>query len=167
MIIETPSEEQWDQLQSRLLKFGVFINLLGPFVIFIAAYVWQSRGVGSDLPVERETTFKLMLYILGLIALGEIAVGAFLKKAVFFNPQKIGPIASFAAFGDRCQGNVVILHALGAAPAIYGLVLVLFGGTIEHFIFFLVLSLLGYRILRPDKAQLQALWDQLQTEERV
>jgi membrane protein implicated in regulation of membrane protease activity len=67
---------------------------------------------------------------------------------------------TFAGFSARCVAGMTVVFAVGAAPAVYGFVVYALGATIEQFIFFALVSLVGYRFLRPGKDELERLWEQ-------
>jgi hypothetical protein len=84
---------------------------------------------------------------------------------MLFSPLRFaGAAQSFAAFEERCKQNVIVIFAVGASPAVYGFILWALGGTIEQFIFFIIISLIGYRALRPGREWLEKLWTTVSAE---
>lgn len=150
--------ERWDDLLAAIATRGVVINLLVPLALLAVGYLLRRAGVTPDTPALEEATHRLVLYILGAVAVGELAAASYVKK-MMLRPSRFAEInGSFAAFAERCKQSIALVFAICAAPAVYGFALYALGGTIEQFIFFLLISLIGFRFLRPGKDRLEKLW---------
>ncbi|MFC1475897.1 hypothetical protein ACFLQW_02740 [Candidatus Zixiibacteriota bacterium] len=154
-------EENWDELRAALAKWGVLINILGPFLLLGVAYILRATEIFPETPKLDESSFQILLYALGAVALGELAVAFYLKKTMLRPPRFMETKHSFGKFFTRCVESMTLVFAVGAAPAVYGFVLYALGGTIEQFIFFILISLIGYRFVRPGKDELEKLWDKI------
>jgi len=105
-------------------------------------------------------------FSLGAVAVGDIAMAFYLRK-ILFGPSRFAVTnRSFASFAKICANNVITIFALGASPSLYGFVLYALGGTIEQFIFFILISLIAYRAVRPNKEYLEKLWETVQQPDR-
>jgi len=157
----TPSPEQWGDLRAVIAQRGVLINIAIPFFLLAVGYALRRlAGLGAE-PAFDEHTQKLFSYILGAVAIGELAAGFFIKRSSL-KPSRFGPSnLPFAVFATQCVKVLMVVFILGAFPAMYGLILYAFGGTIEQFIFFILISLVGYRLLRPSLDDLQKLWTEI------
>ncbi len=155
--IESPHD--WDSLRATIARRGVLINILVPFLLLAVGYLFRKLGMLPEFPTLDESAHNLLLYILGAVAVGEIAVAFYLRKILFQPARFMATNRSFAAFAEICANNVITVFALGASPSIYGFVLYALGGTIEQFIFFILIALIAYRAVRPDKELLEKLWE--------
>jgi len=152
-------EQNWEELRAALAKRGVIFNILIPFVFLGAGYTLRRMGVFSENTILDESTHQLLLYILGALALGELVIAYFLKRSLL-SPERLGTAQmTFAEFSARCVAGMTIVFMVGAAPAMYGFVVYALGATIEQFVFFVLVSLVGYRFLRPGKDELERLWN--------
>jgi len=154
----TPSPEQWGDLRAVIAQRGVLINIATPFFLLAVGYALRRlAGLGAE-PAFDEETQKLFAYILGAVAIGELAAGFFIRRSSLKPSRFDSSTISFAAFAQQCVKVLTVVFILGAFPAMYGLILYAFGGAIEQFIFFILISLVGYRFLRPNLDDLQKLW---------
>jgi hypothetical protein len=154
----TPSGHDWGSLHASIAHRGVLINVVAPFFLLAIGYTLRRfAGLGTE-PAFDEGTHKMISYVLGALAIGELAAGFFIRRSNL-RPSRLGPSApSFAAFGRHCLNALTVVFILGAFPSIYGLALYAVGGTIEQFVFFILVSLVGYRLLRPSLEDLEKLW---------
>lgn len=145
-------------LHEVILKRGLAINLLMPLILLGIGYVLREAGIVRDTPLLDDEMHRLLLYILGAIAIGELAMAVYLKKRILNASQFLGTGGSFPVFAERCRSKTILIFLIAASPAIYGFVLFVLGGTIEQFVFFLLISLVGFRLTRPGKDDLEKLW---------
>jgi len=152
------SPQRLDDLQEVIVKRGLVINLVMPLVLLGIAYVLRGAGLAADTPLLDETTHRLLLYVLGAIALGELALAIYLKKRTFNASQFLSIGGSSAAFAERCKTKITLIFAIAASPAVYGFIMYVLGGTIEQYLFFVLIGLIGFRLVRPGKDELEKLW---------
>ncbi len=158
-------EENWEELRAALAKWGVLINMLAPFLLLGIGYALRGLGVFPETPKLEQSAYQIILYAFGAVALGKLAVAFYLKK-MLLRPSRLSDAGkSFRGFSERCIRSMALVFAIGAAPAVYGFVLYALGGTIEQFIFFILISLVGYRLIRPGKDELEKLWDRIGGED--
>lgn len=153
--------ENWEELQADLAKRGVIINVLAPFVLLGIAYMLRGMGFLPEIPQLDDSMHQTLVYVFGVVALGELAVAFYLKRMWLRASWFVDVSGSFGGFSTRCIERMTIVFAVGASPAVYGFVLYALGGTIEQFIFFILISLVAYRLVRPGKAELEKLWEQV------
>lgn len=135
-----------DALHAKLAYLGLAIDVTLPIVLLAVGYaIRKDQPSALDYP-----TLRLLWVVLLAIAAGEFAVGLVLRK-IWFAPQRFRQAVERA--GGRADAVIlryaIALYAVSAAPAVYGFIYYLLGGTIEQFVGFLAITLLCYQILRP------------------
>lgn len=136
-----------NDLEAKAARLGLIINLAAPFGVAMIALILVQSGAVRPAMDFRES--PLLFYVLGAVAISELAAGYFIRR-IFFSPQKARELA-----GDPFKveqwvlRSSIILFALGASPIIYGVVLYILGGDLKQLAFFAIISLVGYRLLRP------------------
>jgi hypothetical protein len=137
-----------EHLAERSARIGILINLAAPALIVAVAVTLRESGL-VPLPEGQSALTSLLFYVLGGVALMELAAG-FVVRRTLFTPRRV---ASF-----RCDARLVeqwvvrsstVVFALGASPIIYGVVVYFLGGDLRHLAFFGMVTLLAYRLLRP------------------
>jgi hypothetical protein len=132
---------------------GLLINLAGPFgVAMIAILLIQT---GTVEPAMNFIESPLLFYVLGGVAIMELAAGHFVRRTLF-SVSKAREVAHDPAKTEQwVLRSSIVLFALGASPMFYGVVVYLLGGEISQLAFFGILTLVGYRLLRPTSSLLE------------
>ncbi len=137
-----------EHLADRATRIGILVNLGFPALI-VAVAVLLREGRLLRLPEAMPEFLQPLFYILGAVALMELAAAYFLRR-LFFSPARVAP---FCHDPIQIEQWVVrssfVIFALGASPIVYGVVVYLIGGDLRQLAFFGLLTLLAYRLLRP------------------
>ncbi len=154
-------KEQIEELRARIAVRGLFINIIGPLVLFGLGYSLRLVGLTSATPSLDSNLQTIITYGLGGLALLDLVFGMLLVKSSL-KPQQLRAYGiAFQSFADRVVQVTTVSFAIGAFAIVYGFVLYLLGATIETFVFFLLVSLVAFRLLRPSHDRLESLWQQV------
>jgi hypothetical protein len=136
-------------LAGEALKRGLLICAVAPMLLFIAAHVLRSTGLGIA-EADRAPNEQLLFYGLLVIGVADLAA-AFVLRRVLFAPNRLRTVVNdSAAFRRQTLTAATILFALGASPMVYGVVLYLLGGDLRQLAAFAILDLVAFRLLRPS-----------------
>ncbi|MBI5867769.1 MAG: hypothetical protein HZB43_05690 [candidate division Zixibacteria bacterium] len=137
-----------EHLADRATRMGILVNLGIP-ALTVAVAVLLREGHLLGLPEAMPEFLQPLFYILGGVALMELAA-AYLLRRLFFSPARVAP---FCHDPNQIELWVVrssfVIFAMGASPIVYGVVVYLIGGDLRQLAFFGLLTLLAYRLLRP------------------
>lgn len=144
-------EDLWNKVVSRLNTMGFIINIGIPAVLLVAGYIaGASFRENFRLNDESLTTIK---WVLIAVSVGEVAAAFIIKRQVFGNlrtyMQRYPDAKSRISMVIKIM---IVIHALSAMPALYGLLYYLLGGHIDGFLLMIILNLIGYQICRPRKS---------------
>ncbi len=165
MVDETHNDEQIEGLRSRIAVRGLFINIIGPLVLFGIGYGLRNAGISTDQSVLSSGTQTTVTYSLGGLALLDLIIGKLLLTSSLKPRQLREHGTGFSRFADRVVKITTISFTIGASAILYGLFLYLLGSTIETFVFFLLVNLVAFRLLRPGKDRLESLWAEVSRQE--
>lgn len=141
------------ELEAKATRIGLFINLGGPFALALAAILLVESG--TIRPSMNFVETPLIFYVLGAVAIMELAAGHFVRKALFA-PSKAREVMGDARKAEQwVVRSSIVLFALGASPMFYGVVVFTLGGEMTQLAFFGILTLAGYRLLRPSASFLE------------
>jgi hypothetical protein len=137
-----------EHLAQRAGRIGILINLVVPALI-VAVAVALRGGKLVALPEQLSPALQPLFYVLGATALMEL-VAAYVLRRVFFAPNRIAPFCHDSGQVEQwVVRSSAVVSALGASPAVYGVVIYLLGGDLRQLAFFGMITLLAYRLLRP------------------
>jgi hypothetical protein len=114
-----------------------FVNITCFALAFVAA---DSEGQSDVL--------GLIAFCFGIVAVVDIAAGFILKKRLLKPLFITGDLPSKEFFSQTVMKTMIVLSAVCASPAIYGLATTLLGSTIEVMAGFSLVSLIGFTMLR-------------------
>jgi len=141
------------ELEAKATRIGLFINLGGPFAIALVAILLMETG--TIRPSMNFVESPLIFYVLGAVAIMELGAGHFVRKALFA-PSKAREVMADALKTEQwVVRSSIVLFALGASPMFYGVVVYILGGETTQLAFFGILTLAGYRLLRPSTSFLE------------
>jgi hypothetical protein len=145
-----PSRDaSYDDLALRITKLGLLIHLIVPVLIVVAAYILRQQGMGVE-PAARGDSYMFILFVLLAVALSEPIVAFFLRR-LLLAPEKVRSlIGQRAALEALFVRTFLIVFCIGATPIVYGVVLLFLGGQITDVVGFALITLVSYRLLRPD-----------------
>ncbi|MFH1700401.1 MAG: hypothetical protein ABIE07_07415 [Candidatus Zixiibacteriota bacterium] len=141
--------------QKAIIKsyyLGLFMNVLGPVVIFfIAAYLKdQSFQTAANVPFFPNLQIHILFYALLFISITDFVAAYFIRKSLSSRPCP--SVIDASEFFNRQMVTIsVIVYSLNAMHTLYGLVLYVLGGAIEIMMLFVALTFVSYQILKPRK----------------
>lgn len=137
-----------DYLVQRATRLGILLNVGLPALFAAVAVALRESGVLA-LPKELPAPLQPLFYVLGGVALMELAAAYFLRR-LFFSPARVAPFCHDPVQIEQwIMRSAFVIFALGASPIVYGVVLYLLGGDLRQLAFFGIVTLLAYRLLRP------------------
>jgi hypothetical protein len=153
-------DQDVDNLAGRLLRLCLLINIVIPAFLFLAVYLLRSTGALPAGSMVAPNVLQLLFYAFLVIAVSEVGVAFVIKRAVF-SPEKIRPtLSDNSVFARHVTGGTVTLAALGAASAMYGVLLCLLGIEVTYFAAFALIALVHFRLFRPTPDTLRAIINQ-------
>lgn len=134
----------------KTLYLGLFLNVFIPAILVFLGLFLKSKGIGAK-PIK---SIDLVLFVL-LVASGiEVLFILFFKKQ-FFSKAKSKPEKN-----NFFRLNLV-LFSLSLTPSIYGFIYFLLGGELRWFLLFVAITLLCFRIFKPDLDKTQNFFEKL------
>jgi len=138
-----------DDLAARIAKRGIIINLIAPLGLVALAYAIREAGIGVD-PANRLELFPILFYAFFAVSVSEL-IAAFILRRQLFTAQRLGVDTATGRFdANKALQAATIVLAIGATPIVYGIALYLLGGAITDVVWFALMNLLAFRLLRPD-----------------
>ncbi|HUU44905.1 MAG TPA: hypothetical protein VM118_04160 [Acidobacteriota bacterium] len=147
-------QSSFDDLTERVVRRGTLINMVGPLLLVVAAYVARQAGLGLD-ESQRPAIYPTLLYLFVAVGVADLAAAFFLRRSLFARSRFAGANLTPQATEAMVLRSATIIFAVGASPIVYGVVLFLLGGAIREVVYFALLNLLALRLLRPDAAYLE------------
>jgi len=143
--------------ESQLTEQIGKITPIGTAIVVISNVVSFAIGsmVGKDHVLNSSN--KLIGVILLIVAAMDIIAGLLVKKKMLEPLLKPQAIENEPVIYQTMIKTMIIIAAICAAPAIYGLVAVMAGATAEFLAAFLVISLGGFLFLRLRPRDLKSL----------
>lgn len=139
----------------KTLYLGLFLNVFIPAILVFLGLFLKSKGVGAD-PIK---SIDLVLFVL-LAASGiEVLFILFFKKQ-FFSKAKSKSLDASAPEKNNFFRLNLVLFSLSLTPSIYGFVYFLLGGELRWFLLFVAITLLCFRIFKPDLDKTQNFLEQ-------
>jgi hypothetical protein len=141
--------------QKAIIKstyMGLFMNVLGPVVIFIIAAFVKGQGFQSaeNAPSFPNQNIQFLFYALLFISITDLVAAYFIRKSLSSRPRP--PDTSHGEFFKRQMLTIsVVVYGLNSMHAIYGLVLFVLGAAIEIMMLFVALTFVSYQIFKPRK----------------
>lgn len=146
-----------DRVYTRLLYLGLIMNVLFPMILLALGTFLKSNGLSSNVGFNLKGFFLVMI----VIAIGEIPVIYLVKRS---------SLASRKACQER-QGRLkaentlfqwgILIYFLSLSPTIYGLIYYLLGGTFEHFVLFIAITLLCFMLFKPKEKEIHSFVEKL------
>lgn len=121
---------------------------IGLAIVFSINIICLAIGVflAKDTPHSR--MIELLAMVLGIIALADIGIGLFLKRKLFEPLFSMNQQPDERMIKQTIMKVTIILSIICASIPVYGLVIILFGATIEYLVGFTIISLAGFLFLR-------------------
>ncbi len=139
-----------DKLHSRLLNLGLVMNVLVPMILIAAGAFLKARGVsvnpGADL--------KIFFWVLFVVAVSEIPAIYIVKRSFLSGHKAFQKSRGHATAEQALLQMGIIIFSLALAPAIYGLVYYLLGGTLERFVLFAAITLFCFLVFKPKQEEI-------------
>ncbi|KPL03981.1 MAG: hypothetical protein AMJ90_02395 [candidate division Zixibacteria bacterium SM23_73_2] len=135
-----------EKVYFKTLYFGLFLNVFIPAILILVGLFLKSKGVGKN-PIS---SIDIVLYILLAASIIEIFFIFFFKKYFF---SKVEPDEN-----SFLQMNLVVF-SLALSPTIYGFVYFILGGELRWFLAFAVITLLCFRIFKPNLEKTEELFE--------
>lgn len=134
----------------KTLYLGLFLNVFIPAILVFLGLFLKSKGVGAK-PIK---SIDLVLFIL-LAASGIEVLFILFFKNQFFSKAKSKPEKN-----NFFRLNLA-LFSLSLTPTIYGFIYFLLGGELRWFLLFVAITLLCFRIFKPDLDKTQKFFEKL------
>lgn len=134
----------------KTLYLGLFLNVFLPAILVFLGLFLKSKGIGAK-PIK---SIDLVLFILLAASGVEVLFILFFKKQ-FFSKAKSKPEKN-----NFFRLNLV-LFSLSLTPSIYGFIYFLLGGELRWFLLFVAITLLCFRIFKPDLDKTQNFFEKL------
>ena len=143
-----------EYLTGKAARLGLMVNVGVPAIVVITAIALRQGGAipSNGDPPE---WLPLLFYIMGAVAVADLAVAYFVRRFLFASNRLAVARNDPAQLEELVSRSLLIIFALGASPMVYGVVVYLLGGDLQQLAFFGILTLLGYRFLRPTADFLQ------------
>jgi len=139
-------KNQIESVYFKTLYFGIFLNVFAPAILILLGLFLRSKGIGTK-PIS---SIDLILYILLAASVIEVLFIIFFKKQ-FSSRARIDKQSFF-------QMNLVVF-SLALSPTIYGFVYFILGGEVRWFLAFAVITLLSFRIFKPNLEKTEELFE--------
>ncbi len=137
-----------ESIYFRILYFGLFLNVFLPAILILLGIFLRSKGIGAK-PIS---SINIILYVLLAASAGEVLFIFFFKRKFF---SKIKPDKE-----SFLQMNLIVF-SLALSPTVYGLVYFLLGGEVRWFLAFVIITLLCFRVFKPNLEKTEKLFERL------
>ena len=128
------------------LYLGLVINVFFPGIMVLVIY-YIDTDAGGRTQVPGISDF--LLWFLAAFAVIDGAAAIYLRQKLMYAPM-ISSKETFAEnFYQRVTVNSIIIYALCAAISVYGLVVYFIFGSFDYLLFFVILSIVAFQIIRP------------------
>lgn len=141
--------EEIESVYFKTLYLGLFLNVFIPAILVFLGLFLKSKGVGAK-PIK---SIDLVLFVLLAASGMEVLFILFFKKQ-FFSKAKSKPEKN-----NFFRLNLA-LFSLSLTPSIYGFIYFLLGGELRWFLLFVAITLLCFRIFKPDLDKTQNFLEQ-------
>jgi len=135
-----------ESIYFKVIYLGLFLNLFIPVAIVCLARFLRSKGVGEH-PVS---SLNFLLVVLLAISAGEILTIYLFKKKL----SKESAFLQGTVLAEEWQNSFfrfhIIIFFLALSPTLYGFIYFILGGKLAWFLIFGAVTLLCFRILKPD-----------------
>jgi hypothetical protein len=143
--MEAKEKAKTDELQTKILYLGVVLDVFLPFILAIIAYAIKN----SKPEIKTDFSLDILLYALLFISAGDLLVCFILKKKMFSDISSTTELSSNLAKEELIFKYTILIFSLCLAPSIYGFVYYLLGGTLERYVLFVVITMVGHQFLKP------------------
>lgn len=144
--MEENQRQRLDALQTKIIYYGVVLDVFLPFILAIIAYTIKSRRseITANLPLN------VLLCCLLIVSAGDLLICFFMKRKMFSeissNKGEQGPNPQIEEIIFK---YAILIFSLCLASSIYGFVYFLLGGTLEKYVLFVVITMVGYQFFKP------------------
>jgi len=161
-----PPEVNFTKTLFRITYLGLFMNVLMPIGMFIAAAFLMDKnlqsGAGLDLP--KDGNLQIFFYGFLTISAVDVAVTYFIRKKYAEKFLRAEGRSLDERFGRAALHVSVIIFSFNLSYSIYGLVLLFLGADIEMMMLFVAFSLITYQLFRPRPKYLERLIQAIQSK---
>lgn len=142
-----------DAFHTRLAYLGLAVDVLIPTIFFALGLFLRSSGqvLNKDKPpLLPAAKLQLLWIVLLIVSVADIALGLIIRWRMLKpvraaqKAQKMG-----LRIEQTIQRGAIAIYVICLAPALYGLLFYLLGGTVEQFVTFIAITLVAYQLLRP------------------
>lgn len=141
-----------DQIHTKLLYLGLFLDVLVPAVLLSLGFFLKSKGI----VVRSFTGLDVLLWFLLAVSGGEVLAIYLIKKRVLFAPNMPRAKEEGVFLEQRFLRSALILFSLSLTPAIYGFVYYLLGGMVERFVLFIAITLFCFLLFKPKLEEMKS-----------
>jgi len=122
--------------------------VIGTAIVFFTNIVCHGAGVLISGNSHQTDITTIITIILGIFAVVDVAAGFVLKKKLLAPLFNSDSPPTEELLWQAVLKTTIVISALCAAPPVYGLVTVLFGGATEIMVGFSIISLGGFLVMR-------------------
>jgi hypothetical protein len=136
----------------KVVFMGLIMNLVIPGVLVGAGVGLKNlMGAGDTPQVMEPNALQTLFYALMFVSLSEGVAVYFLRKKLL-KPLEVtsGTESAEVPTVSQILAKYTILYMIAMSCSIYGFIYYVLGGQFEYFILFTLVSLLTFRLIRPQ-----------------
>lgn len=141
-----------DRVHTRLLNLGLLLNVLTPVIIISVGAFLKTRGISGS----PGTDLRIFFWALIAVALSEIPVIYVIKRSFLSGGKVFQKSRRHATAEQSLLQWGMMIFSLSLAPAIYGLVYYLLGGSLERFVLFAAITLFCFLVFKPKLEEINS-----------
>jgi len=146
-----------NDLMIKPLYAGLAMNGMVPVILLVIAYFIDPVAAKQSKAIPQAN--QLLFYILLGIGVVDGFIAIILRQKLFFSPMIYSRETFEEDLKNRTFVNSIICYSLILSITIYGFVFYLISGAFNPFLFFAILSVVAYQIVRPRHGFLQKVID--------
>ncbi len=148
---------------TKTTYLGLFMNVVMPIAIFIIVLLITNKTVSTEVGIDfaGRPNLQIVFYVLLLASAIDYALVYFLRRRL---PAGI-LIGEGTGIEERFEKSALkismFVYVINLSHLMFGILLVILGGTIEVMMLFVALTLIGYQLFRPRKKFLEGMFQKL------
>lgn len=146
------------KLAVSTMYIGLLIDLIGPGVFYVAGQLIRGSNIVSAVKQE---PLQMLGYMLLFVSAAEIALVVVLRRRwINAKSPQLRLARQRPVFYRQLKIMFIILYLIALTPSVYGFLYFILGGKESFFVLMLVISLIGYMLIKmkPDAME-EALGD--------
>jgi len=138
------------KLAVSTMYIGLLIDLIGPGVFYVAGQLIRGSNIVSAVEPE---PLQMLGYMLLFVSAAEIALVVVLRRRwINAKSSQLRLARQRPVFYRQLKIMFIILYLIALTPSVYGFLYFILGGKESFFVLMLVISLIGYMLIKmkPD-----------------